>query len=98
MSGLAKDVPHSQIRQSGTTRGNRAEALARGGMLFGGGKVVGRSGSKGRNRQSEKITCSMKAVVLPLCGSGIMQLEIGKVGCSMTGDAIADFPRSQFCL
>jgi len=66
-------------------------------MLFGGGEVVGGSGSKGRNRQSEKITCSMKAVIFPLCGSGIVQLEIGKIGRGMTGDAIADFPSGQFC-
>src|SRR6476620_4005600 len=47
---VAKDIPHSQIRQRGTGRWNRSEAFARRGMLFGGRKVVGCSGGKGRNR------------------------------------------------
>ena len=38
----------------------------------------------------------MKAVVFPLCGSGIVQFEIGKVGRGMAGDTIADLSSRQF--
>lgn len=93
--GVGKDIPHAQVRQGSTARGNRAKAVSPGWMLFGGGKIVGGSGGKDRDRQNKKITCRMKAVVFPLCGAGIVQLEIGKVRRRMTCDAIADLSRRQ---
>ena len=62
-------------------------------MGFGGWKeliVVSVTGSQIRNRQSRESSGAVNTIILLLSGVGVMQLEIRKVGCCMTGDTIAD--------